>query len=154
MKLWRLTRAQFVALDGQGALINGARYAPAGSAVVSLASEAGLAVLVALRYQPPDLANIPDDFVLGWTDIDASPIRIDDSRGEESIRSQVGAWLETCQSLLAAIRSKVLPEADVVYLNPAHPEAAHVAPLVCRPFSFAECLHRPPMLNSYGASAQ
>ena len=34
---------------------------PAGQAVVSLASEAGLAVLVALRYQPPDLQGIPDD---------------------------------------------------------------------------------------------
>ena len=52
MKLWRLTRAPFVALDGQGAVLNGARYAPPGVPVVSLASEAGLAVLVALRYLP------------------------------------------------------------------------------------------------------
>ena len=55
MKLWRLTRAPFVALDGKGAELHGARYAPPRVPVVSLASEAGLAVLVALRYQPRDL---------------------------------------------------------------------------------------------------
>ena len=43
--------------------------------------------------------------------------------------------------MLAAVRSKVLPEADVVMMNPAHPDAARVPPLVTRPFSFAECLH-------------
>jgi len=46
MKLWRLTRAPHVALDGKGAELHGARYAPPGHPVVSLASEAGLAVLI------------------------------------------------------------------------------------------------------------
>ena len=36
--------------------------------------------------------------------------------------------------MLAAVRSKVLPEADVVLMNPAHPDAARVPPLVTRPF--------------------
>ena len=104
MKLWRLTRAPFVALDGQGALLNGARYAPAG---------------------------LPDD------------------QGEDAIRAFVGGWFESKRSLLAAVRSKVLPEADVVLLNPAHPDAAGVPPLTCRAFSFAECLHTPPMLAQF-----
>lgn len=150
MKLWRLTRAPYVALDGRGAELNGARYAPPGARVASLASEAGFAVLVALRYQPEDLAGIPDDFVLGWTEVETVPERIDDAHGEDAIRAQVGEWLGSRRSLLAAIRSKVLPEADVIYLNPAHPDAAAVPPLTTRPFSFAECLHRPPMLDAYG----
>jgi RES domain-containing protein len=148
VKLWRLTRAPYAALDGKGADLRGARYAPPGMPVVSLASEAGLAVLVALRYQPRDLAEIPDDFVLGWTEIDAAPERVPDP-DEETIRGFVGGWLESRRSLLAAIRSKVLPEADVIYLNPAHPDAARVPPLVIRPFSFAECLHTPPMLDAF-----
>ena len=150
MKLWRLTRAPFVALDGRGAELHGARYAPAGHPVVSLASEAGLAVLVALRYQPRDLVGIPDDFVLGWTEVDAMPERVPDP-DEETIRAFVGEWLETKRSLICAIRSRVLPEADVIYLNPRHPAAAQVAPLTTRPFDFAECLHRPPMLDSFRA---
>lgn len=148
MKLWRLTRAPFAALDGKGAQLHGARYAPQGQPVVSLASEAGLAVLVALRYQPLDLQGIPDDFVLGWTEVDTLPERVPNS-DEATIRANVGDWLASRRSLLAAIRSKVLPEADVIYLNPRHPAAAQVPPLTCRPFSFAECLHRPPMLDQF-----
>lgn len=148
MKLWRLTRAPFVALDGKGAQLHGARYAPPGYPVVSLASEAGLAVLVALRYQPQDLAGIPDDFVLGWTEVDTQPLRVPDP-DEETIRTFVGQWLEERTSLLAAIRSRVLPETDVIYLNPAHPDAARVPPLTTRSFSFADCLHRPPMLAAF-----
>lgn len=148
MKLWRLTRTPFVALDGKGAELHGARYAPPGQPVVSLASEAGLAVLVALRYQPRDLTGIPGDFVLGWTAVDAVPERVPDP-DEAAIRAWIGDWLKSRRSLLAAIRSKVLPEADVIYLNPRHPDAVRVPPLTCRPFDFAQCLHRPPMLDQF-----
>ena len=61
-------------------------------------------------------------------------------------------WYKERRSLLAAVRSQVLPEADVVLLNPLHPEAGRVAPLVTRPFSFAECLHTPPMLARYSGA--
>ena len=148
MKLWRLTRAPFVALDGKGAELYGARYAPPGHPVVSLASEAGLAVLVALRYLPRDLTGIPDDFVLGWTAVDVVPERVPDP-DETAIHGFVGEWLQSRRSLLAAIRSKVLPEADVICLNPLHPDAAQIPPLTTRPFSFAECLHTPPMLAAF-----
>ena len=127
---------------------NGKRHAPPGHPLVSLASEAGLAVLVALRYLATDPADHPDDFVLGWTEVDAVPLRVPDP-DEDTIRAFVGEWLETQRSLTCAIRSRVLPEADVVYLNPRHPDAALVAPLTTRPFDFAECLHRPPMLDSF-----
>src|SRR6266568_313586 len=92
MRLWRLTRTGQTALDGAGTSKHGGRYSPPGAPVVNFASEAGLAVLVALRYLPADPAEAPDDYLLGWTEIDAIPER------------------------------------------------------VTRPFSFAECLHTPPML--------
>ena len=148
MKLWRLTRAPFVTLDGAGAVLKGSRYAPEGEPVVSLASEAALAVLITLRYLPRDLDGIADDYVLGWTEADAVPERIPFGT-DEAIRGWTGGWLAERRSLLAAVASKVLPEGDVVLLNPRHPDAAAVAPLLARPFDFAECLHRPPMLDSY-----
>jgi RES domain-containing protein len=148
MKLWRLTRAPYTILDGKGAELHGARYAPAGHPVVSLASEAGLAVLVGMRYHLSDLAAAPDDLVLCWTEVNATPERVPDP-DEATIRAFIGEWLESRRSLLAAIRSKVLPEADVIYLNPRHPDAARVPPLTARPFSFAECLHQPPMLAAF-----
>src|SRR6266850_594222 len=133
----------------------GRRNSPAGAPVVNFASEAGLAVLVALRYLPGDPADAPDDYVLGWTEIDAIPesVRDADADGDDAIRDWVTDWLEERRSLLAAVRSQVLPEAEVVLMNPLHPDAARVRPLVTRPFSFAECLHTPPMLARYSAES-
>jgi RES domain-containing protein len=142
MRLWRLTRVGQTSLDGAGTALHGGRYSPPGAPVVNFASEAGLAVLIALRYLP---AEPPDDYVLGWTEIDAAPERA--PAGD--VNAWVAAWLEERRSLLASVQSAVLPEADVVLMNPLHPDAARVPPLVTRQFSFAECLHTPPMLARY-----
>jgi RES domain-containing protein len=150
VRLWRLTRSEHTALDGAGTLRYGGRYSPPGAAVVSLASEAGLAVLVALRYLS-NPAEAPGDYVLGWTEIDAIPERVGDTSSDDAIRAWVADWLSEGRSLLAAVRSQVLPEADVVLMNPLHSDAAGVPALVTRPFSFAECLHTPPMLARYSA---
>lgn len=139
VRLWRLTRAAHVALDGVGTLANGGRYSPPGMPVVNFASEAGLAVLVALRYEPDDT----DDYVLGWTEIDATPERAPDVDDENVVRAWVREWLAEQRSLLAAVRSRVLPEGDVVLMNVRHPDAARVPPLVTRPFSFAASLRTP-----------
>jgi RES domain-containing protein len=153
MRLWRLTRAGQTALDGAGTLRHGGRYSRPGVPVVNFASEAGLAVLVALRYLPADARDAPDDYVLGWTEIDAIPERIPDADGDDAIRDWVTDWLRERRSLLAAVRSRVLPEADVVLMDPLHPDASGVRPLVTRPFSFAECLHTPPMLARYSTES-
>ena len=157
MRLWRLTREPFVALDGAGAEHHGGRYSSPGLPLVPLASEAGLAVLIALRYLPQDKERWPRDFVLGWTEIAAIPERLDGQAGsdhsDDAVRTQVVRWHGEQRSLLAAVRSRVLPEADVVLLNPRHPDAGRVPPLVTRPFDFAECLHHPPMLPRYWNTA-
>jgi RES domain-containing protein len=150
MRLWRLTQTGHTALDGRGTMKHGGRYSPPGAPVVNFASEAGLAVLVTLRYMRGNPSDAPDDYVLGWTEIDAIPERVpDEGSGDEAIRAWVNEWLHERRSLLAAVRSQVLPEADVVLMNPLHPDATRVPPLVTRPFSFADCLHTPPMLSRY-----
>ncbi len=149
MRLWRLVRAAYTALDGAGPQQHGARYSSPGLPVVNFASEAGLAVLVAQRYLAPQRKDWPTDFVLGWTEIEAMPERIPDAGDETSIRAWVDDWLESERSLLAAVRSRVLPEGDIVMLNPRHRDAVAIPPLTTRPFDFAECLHRPPMLDTY-----
>lgn len=153
MRLWRLTRTGQTALDGAGTLRHGGRYSPPGVPVVNFASEAGLAVLVALRYLPGNPTDAQGDYVLGWTEIDAIPERVSDADGVDAIREQVADWLEERRSLLAAVRSQVLPEADVVLMNALHPDAVGVRPLVTRPFSFADCLHTPPMLARYSGES-
>lgn len=147
MRLWRLTRAPFMALDGSGPLEHGGRYSSPGKPVVNFASEAGLAVLIVLRYLPRDLAGIETGYLLGWTETDARPERVPDGNDEAVVQAFVEEWLDSRRSLLAVVASKVLPEADVVMMNPAHPDASRLPPLSARAFDFAECLHRPPMLG-------
>ena len=149
MRLWRLTRAPFVALDGAGPERHGARYSSPGRPVVNFASEAGLAVLVALRYLPEDPTERATDYLLGWTDVEAEPLNVPDVDGEDAIRAWVDEWLDARRSLLAAIPSRVLPEGDIVMMNPRHPDAVAIAPLKTRAFDFDACLHRPPMLDTY-----
>ena len=76
-----------------------------------------------LRYLPGDPADAPDDYVLGWTEIDAVPEGVPDA-DDDAIRDWVSDWLQARRSLLAAVRSHVLPEADVVLMNPLHSDAA------------------------------
>ena len=152
MKLWRLTRAAFVALDGGGPERHGARYSSAGLPIVNLASEAALAVLVALRYLSDDPGGATD-LVLGWTEVDGRCERIPSHFDDAAVRAWVEDWATSRHSLLAALPSRVLPEADIVMMNPRHRDAVQVPPLVFRRFSFAECLHEPPMLARYRESS-
>lgn len=149
LRLWRLTRSSHTALTGEGAALYGGRYSPPGGPVIPFASEPGLAVLVALRYLPQDRAAWPKDYCLGWTETDVLPEILSDETSEERIREDVSAWLLQCRSLLIAVTSKVLPEANVILMNPGHPDFASVRPLQTRPFDFEECLHRPPMLDTF-----
>jgi RES domain-containing protein len=151
MRLWRLVRPGHEALDGAGAARLGGRYVSLGRPVVSLACEAGLAVLIALRYVVDDPDAFAADYRLGWTEIDAEPCRAEADE-DAAVTEIVDRWLDNRQSLLIAVQSRVLPEVDVILMNPAHPDAAMVPPLVTRPFRFVDCLHRPPMLDSYRGS--
>src|SRR5258705_11810063 len=112
MRLWRLTRTGQTALDGAGTSKHGSRYSPPGAPVVNFASEAGLAVLVALRYLPGDPADAPGDYVLGWTEIDAIPESVRDAQGDEAIRDWVTDWLGGRRGLPAAGGCQVLPRAQ------------------------------------------
>ncbi|GEN99888.1 hypothetical protein NSE01_17210 [Novosphingobium sediminis] len=152
MKLWRVTRAVHAALDGAGAIEHGGRYSPPGLPVVHFASEAALAVLIALRYQPADPAQAERDLVLGWIEVSEQPERVPAVLDEAAIRVWVNSWLTERRSMVAALPSRVLPEGDVLLFNPRHPAAAQVGALQTRPFSFAECLHTPPMRALYGAT--
>ncbi len=111
MKLWRLTQKRFLHLNGAGAELSGGRWTSPGLPVVNFASEAGLAVLVVLRYLPRDLERIDEDYFLGWTDVDHEPEDIAFEKGAAEKRRLGDAWLNSRRTLLARVQSAVLPEA-------------------------------------------
>ncbi|MDF1834539.1 MAG: RES family NAD+ phosphorylase [Alteraurantiacibacter sp. bin_em_oilr2.035] len=144
MKLWRLTQKRFLHLNGAGAELSGGRWTSPGLPVVNFASEAGLAVLVVLRYLPRDLERIDEDYFLGWTDVDHEPEDIAFEKDAAEKRRLGDAWLNSRRTLLARVQSAVLPEASIILMNPRHSAAAEIAPLKTRPFSFKKCLELPP----------
>ena len=143
MKLWRLTRAPFLALDGSGPERHGARWTSPGNPVVNFASEPGLAVLVVLRYLPADLVGVDTDYRLGWTEACVEPERLPFVADPSEKRRIGDEWLASGRSLLAAVQSAVLPEADIVMFNPNHSDAELLPPVQWRPFDFAQCLSDP-----------
>jgi len=123
MKLWRLTRKPYLALDGLGPKQHGARWTSSGHAVVNFASEAALSVLVVLRYLPNDLKDIDQDYMLGFIEINIEAERLEYTV-DPIIKKQRGDdWLLSGRSLFAAVTSAVLPEADVIMMNPLHADA-------------------------------
>ncbi|QSB44039.1 RES family NAD+ phosphorylase [Tsuneonella flava] len=93
MKLWRLTREPYLAFDGSGPMKFGGRYSSPGRPVVNFASEAGLAVLIALRYAQDDHELMAADHLLGWTEVDHVPERVPDTLAAGEKRpSWTGGW--------------------------------------------------------------
>ncbi len=106
-------------------------------------------MLVTLRYAMNEPGGMDGDYLLGWTQVDAVPERIDSGLSRADTTDWVDAWLDSRRSLLAAIQSTVLPEADVIFLNPRHRDAGAVPALTVRQFRFSECLHRPPAFGQF-----
>lgn len=145
MRLWRLVRQPFLALDGMGASQNGTRWLSPGRPVVNFTTDPALAIFIVLRYLQPGLEGGARDYFLGWTECTDEPLRLTFANDPIEKRKIGDAWYDSGQSLLARVQSAVVPEADIIMMNVRHPQAQRVALLITRPFSFADCLHCPPL---------
>jgi len=139
---WRLCRAPFADLTGEGARRYGGRWNQPGRPMVYAASSAALAVLEVRVHLdlPPDL--LPDDYVLltidmrdlvaeGVTALPADPAAFGD------------AWLRDQRSALLQVPSLIVPESLNLLLNPAHPAAARASIVATRRFVFDRRLWLP-----------
>jgi RES domain-containing protein len=129
MKLWRITRARYQQLDGEGARQHGGRWNSEGRPVVYAASSPSLAALELLVHV--DIEDLPTDMVLIEIDVpdDALPAEVhaQDLPAEwnttpdhpECIR-RGDAWLADAEKLLLKVPSAVMPQENNVLINPAH----------------------------------
>jgi RES domain-containing protein len=145
MKLWRIARAKYQQLDGEGARLNGGRWNSEGYAVVYAASSAPLAVLellihVEVEDLPTDLLLIeiavpedvgitevrPDQLPSDWNSIPDHPdcVRLGDK------------WVASAGTLLLKVPSAVMPRESNLLINPQHPEMERVKVARTEPFAF------------------
>jgi RES domain-containing protein len=148
-RLWRITRAPYADLTGEGARLFGGRWNPVGTPVVYASTALSLAVLEALVHTDPDL--LPDDLVA--IEIDARSASEEEhveaelprprrgEIGQADTQDFGGHWVRESRSALLVLPSVLLPEGAApsernIVINPAHSDAAGLAVVGNYPFMF------------------
>jgi RES domain-containing protein len=142
MLAWRLCRAPFADLTGEGARRYGGRWNLPGRPIVYAASNAALAVLEVRVHLDltPDL--LPDDYVL--LTIDLRQLATEDVADIPADPAVFGdAWLREQRSPVLQVPSLIVPESSNLLLNPAHPDAAAASVIARRRFAFDRRLWLP-----------
>jgi RES domain-containing protein len=145
--VYRLCRAPFVALDGEGARLYGGRWNAPGLAVVYASSSRALAALEYLAHV--DVMDVPGDLTLLTMDVpDAvavervEPVALPDDwvrvPGAPACRDLGDAWAAARRTLVLRVPAVPVPEEENVLLNPRHPDMTSVRVVARRPFSFDE----------------
>lgn len=145
MLLWRLTRAPFRALDGEGARVAGGRWNSEGRPVVYASGTLALAALEYLVHVDP--ADVPDDLLAMGIEVpDDAPsasVRVADLPvgwrhvpDHEACQAIGDTWADAGETLLLRVPSAIVPEEDNVLLNPRHAGAEAIRVVRERAFRF------------------
>jgi RES domain-containing protein len=142
MRVWRLCRAAFADLGGDGARLYGGRWNSPGRPMVYAASSAALCVLEVRVHLdlPPDL--ISDDYVLTTISLDGLSVESVETLPDNA-RSFGDAWLQDQRTAVLRVPSLIVPESHNLLLNPTHPQANAARLLDRRPFAFDRGLWLP-----------
>ena len=137
MRLWRLTRARFADLSGQGAYLYGGRWNSPGRYMVYCAADAALTVLEVRVHLDLPFDLLPDDYMLMEIDAGELPMELGPELSKpEACRAYGDAWLTEGRSALLAVPSAIVPESRNVLINPAHSDAPALAVASLRPWRF------------------
>jgi RES domain-containing protein len=142
MRAWRVCRAPYADLSGEGARLYGGRWNAPGRPMLYAAADAALAALEVRVHLDlaPDL--IPDDYVLIEIDCGGlSSERVDVA--PDDAQAFGDAWLAQRRTAALSVPSAIIPESRNILLNPAHPDASKARILSRRAFSFDRRLWLP-----------
>lgn len=145
MIVWRICRAPYQALDGEGARLWGGRWNSEGVPVVYCASTLALAALEYLVHVDPDHVpadlvamriHVPDD--LPAERVDPSSLPDGWNRLTEHVACMAAGdeWIARGRSPLLRVPSAIVPEEENVLLDSRHPAAEHVRVDAVRGFAF------------------
>ncbi len=144
MLVYRICRAPYIALDGEGARLYGGRWNSPGKPALYAASHLSLAALEMLVHV--DFDNLPIDLV--WLKIE-----IPDTASYENFPNPTApnereaalygdSWLIAKRSLGLIVPSAVLSIEQNVIINPLHGEASLVRLVESVPFEFDDRLFK------------
>lgn len=145
MLTYRMCRAAFTALDGEGARRYGGRWNSVGGAIVYTSATLSLAALEYLVHV--DVADVPSDLVALTIELpdDVSVTRVHDrelsARWHESVdvdacRAIGDRWLADATSAILAVPSAAVTSEWNYLINPAHVDSAAMRIVAERAFGF------------------
>ncbi len=144
VQVYRICRAPFAALDGEGARRYGGRWNRPGRPAVYASTTRALAALEYLVHIDP--VDVPRDLVLLTIAIsdakrDAIPAAMLPAGWEHVLEhpncQELGdAWLAEAASAVLEVPAAPIPEERNVLLNPRHADAAVITEIARRPFRF------------------
>ncbi|MBC7999206.1 MAG: RES domain-containing protein [Leptolyngbya sp.] len=144
MLVYRICKAGFAQLDGEGARLFGGRWNSPGHSAVYTSSHLSLAALELLVHV--DFENLPSDLV--WLKIEIAKNVGKTTFSEfkapnETVSTAFGdAWLKSNRDLCLEVPSAVLSVERNIILNPRHAEMGEVRLLETNEFEFDERLFR------------
>jgi len=139
---WRLCRAPFADLAGEGARRYGGRWNAPGWQLVYAASSAALAVLEVRVHLDLTPELLPEDYVLLTIDLDELGVEeVADMPPDPAAFGD--AWLEARRTPVLQVPSVIVPESPNLLLNPLHPDAAAARISGQRRFAFDRRLWLP-----------
>jgi len=129
--IYRVCRARYARLDGEGARLAGGRWNSPGRAVVYMAESVALAVLENLVHMSPQ------DFPTGYVCVAAvlpdglniateQDLRLRADLRELSSQDLGDWWIDSKESAVLEVSSAVVADEHIHLLNPAHPEFARI----------------------------
>lgn len=145
MRVWRIARRAFQALDGEGARLYGGRWNSEGVPVVYASATIALAALEYLVHVDPE--DVPEDLVVLEIEVpeDVAVERIEvtvlpeDWNRFENHDACVGIgdqWAAAATALVLSVPSSLVPREANFLLNPRHPDAARMQVVATEPFAF------------------
>lgn len=145
MRLHRICRAAYRALDGEGARLYGGRWNEPGRPVVYTSATLSLAALEYLVHVDAELAptdlvalalELPDDVAMETVDAAALPAGWERGPEPAACRALGDAWLRAGRAVALRVPAAPVPEEWNVLLDPRHADFARVRVVAERAFAF------------------
>lgn len=142
MKLWRVARAPFADLSGEGARLYGGRWNSPGRAMLYTAENPALAILEVRVHLDLEPDLVPDDYVLIEMELGDAPAAALE-RTPDDPAAFGDAWLARAGEPILKVPSFIAPQSFNYLVNPSHPGAAAIRIVSRQPFSFDRRLWLP-----------
>ena len=145
MRVWRLARSVYPALDGEGSRLYGGRWNEPGTPVVYTAGSLSLAVVEQVVHLDP--SQLPDDYVAYAVEIpdglEVERVKISDLPDQWNRRAEVRSlqrmgeqWAREQNAAVLSVPSAVIPEERNYLINPRHADSDQIDVVHGRPFDF------------------